>query len=218
MTMNITRLLTCTLQRLAAQVAAGVVLVGLPLASLACWQEAAERYNINPHVLHAIAQCESSLNPQAMNRSHTERTGTYDIGLMQINSSNLPALKAYGIGESELLDACTSINVGAWILAQKMQRHGNNWEAVGAYNAACTQLKGEACTAARNRYARCVYRHLPRELKGEPASASPASAPAAEVARAEPQAAPARRAASRARPSTLMAANAPQIVAVKVMP
>src|SRR6186713_2962833 len=124
------RIPTSHLQRLSARLVAGALLLGVPAWVHACWQEAAERYNINPHVLHAIAKCESSLNPLAMNRSHTERTGTYDIGLMQINSSNLRALKAYGIGETELLDACTSINVGAWILAQKMQRHGNNWEAV----------------------------------------------------------------------------------------
>lgn len=148
-----------------AAVATATALVLLGGQAHACWDEAAERYNINPYVLQAIAKCESSLNPKAMNRSHIERTGTYDIGMMQINSSNLRALQAHGIGESELMDACTNINVGAWILAQKIQRYGNSWEAVGAYNAACSQLKGEACSAARDRYARCVYRNLPAELK-----------------------------------------------------
>jgi hypothetical protein len=165
-----------------------------------CWQEAAERYNVNPHVLHAIAKCESSLNPKAMNRSHIERTGTYDIGLMQINSSNLRGLRQHGIGEAELLDACTSINVGAWILAQKIQRHGHTWEAVGAYNAACTQLKGEACTAARTRYARCVYRNLPPELKGDGEHGEPAAA------RARPK------------PTAPAAPAVAPLVAVKVMP
>lgn len=169
----------------------------------ACWQEAAERYNINPYVLQAIAKCESSLNPSAMNRSHFERTGTYDIGLMQINSSNLRELRALGIGESELLDACTSINVGAWILAQKIQRYGNSWEAVGAYNAACSQLKGDACSAARNRYARCVYGNLPAELKGAQASAKATSTPSQASKKSNPDRA---------------ARAIPQLVAVKVTP
>ncbi|MEK8087657.1 lytic transglycosylase domain-containing protein [Aquabacterium sp. A3] len=127
----------------------------------ACWDEAAQRYGVSSQLLYAVAKVESHLNPKALNLSHRQRTGSYDIGLMQINSSNLPALARFGISESDLYSPCTNIHVGAWLLAQTLARQGLSWDGVGAYNAACTQLKGTACLNARRRYAWKVYRQLP---------------------------------------------------------
>jgi soluble lytic murein transglycosylase-like protein len=128
---------------------------------LACWNEASARYQINPELLYAIAKCESGLHLNVVTRSLRKRTGMYDIGLMQINSSHLRRLEAYGINEAQLYNACTNIQVGAWILAGEFQKHGFSWDAVGAYNAACTERKGKDCAAARSKYAWCVYRNLP---------------------------------------------------------
>jgi soluble lytic murein transglycosylase-like protein len=118
----------------------------------ACWEDAGARYGVNPYLLYAIAKTESGLNPAAIGPKN--KNGSYDIGLMQINSNWLPILRQYGIGEAELMDACTNIQVGAWILSGKMQQLGNSWTAVGAYNAGKPAL--------RIAYAKKVYRNLPR--------------------------------------------------------
>jgi soluble lytic murein transglycosylase-like protein len=130
-------------------------------ATYACWDEAERMYGVSSELLYAVARAESDLNPRAMNMSHKQRTGTYDIGLMQINSGHLPRLAKHGIGEKDLLEPCTNIKVGAWLLSGYFARHGVSWEAVGAYNAACSTLKGVACTEARSKYAWRVYKRLP---------------------------------------------------------
>jgi hypothetical protein len=96
-----------------------------------CFREAGEMYDIAPEILEAIAQVESNNQHDAVNLSN--RNGSYDFGLMQINSS------WYGkIGKElwmELGDPCTNVKVGAWILAQCFQQYGYTWKGVGCYNA-----------------------------------------------------------------------------------
>ena len=123
----------------------------------ACWQEAGERYGINPELLYAIAKTETGVNPHKLNYN---KNGTYDIGLMQINSGWLPALAKFGITSSHLWDSCTNINVGAWILAGNIRQFGMNWNAVGAYNAGCRGASRDQCERLRASYAWRVYRNF----------------------------------------------------------
>ncbi|NWB93372.1 lytic transglycosylase domain-containing protein [Pseudomonas agarici] len=124
-----------------------------------CFQDAGERYHIDPLLLYAIAQVESGLDPRARN---INRDGSRDIGLMQINSRHLERLAAFEIGERNLLDEpCTSVMAGAWILAQFVQQLGYGWQAVGAYNAGARSERD----AHRARYARRVWSYYANLLQ-----------------------------------------------------
>lgn len=126
-----------------------------------CWIEAGIKYQVDPWLLYSIAEQESSLNPLAVNDN---RNGSRDVGLMQINSFWFPELEKYGISEQSLFDSCVSIHVGAWILSQSIQVFGNNWRAVGAYNAGTG--KNEKKEMLRQKYAESVYKRYLRLSNG----------------------------------------------------
>lgn len=113
-------------------------------ASAFCFEEAGAMYGMSPQLLWAIAKVESNFNPSAVNKNSN---GTYDFGVMQINSNWYKILGKELWGR--LGDPCINVQVGAWVLAQCTQRHGYTWEAVGCYNA---QNKEK-----RARYANRVY-------------------------------------------------------------
>lgn len=139
-------------------VAIFAMLPGLALAGN-CWEEAGIRYRIDPWLLYSIAKKESGLDPSQI---HVNRDGSYDIGLMQINSTHLPKLSRFGITEKMLTDPCTNINVGAWVLSWNIHQHGNTTFALGAYNAGAT--RSERQESRRRRYADAVLTIYRQEL------------------------------------------------------
>lgn len=100
----------------------------------ACWDEAADRYQVNRDILRSLSFVESKFNRTATGKKN--RNGTYDVCHMQVNSSHFPKLESFGITEKMLYARpCVCTEAGAWVLADCMRIFGNTWEAVGCYNA-----------------------------------------------------------------------------------
>lgn len=110
-----------------------VALALAPLsASAFCFEQAGARYGISPILLHSISVIENrSGDPRAINKNDNN---TVDVGLMQINSRHLEDLARYGVTFNALLDPCTNVMVGAWLLAKHIARDGMTWRAVGSYH------------------------------------------------------------------------------------
>jgi soluble lytic murein transglycosylase-like protein len=125
--------------------------VGKSQAYQQCVEEASRIYGINPLIVYAIIKTESGFNPHAINKN---RNGTYDIGLMQVNSSWLPFLSRYGYTVNHLFDPCINAKVGTWILAKCINKFGYNWRAIDCYN------KGEKNATGRGAYVWNVYMHM----------------------------------------------------------
>lgn len=96
------------------------------------FKEAGQKYGIDPKILVAIAENESSLNCKAVNNKN--RNKTIDVGIMQINSCHFKNLKHYTNDLNNLYDARFNIHVGAWVLKKCINRFGTNWKAVDCYN------------------------------------------------------------------------------------
>lgn len=121
-------------------------------AAAFCFEEAGNRYGISPQLLYAISKGESSFNPLAINYN---TNGTYDYGLMQINSTWEPVLRKLGISWNNLADPCTNVMVGTWVLSQCIRDYGYTWSAVGCYNS--------RTPSKRDRYAARVARIVKHE-------------------------------------------------------
>ncbi|WP_334472778.1 lytic transglycosylase domain-containing protein [Arsenophonus sp. PmNCSU2021_1] len=103
-----------------------------------CFNEAGAIYQIDPKLLKAIAQQESSLSAKAVNinRDRQGRVLSTDYGLMQINSTHIPKLQKMGVirNQQDLLNQpCLNVKIGAWILAQHLRECGVNWDCLGSY-------------------------------------------------------------------------------------
>lgn len=98
-----------------------------------CIVRASRRYKIHPLVIKAVMLTEGGkLGTVMKNTNHT-----YDLGPMQVNSSNIPYLKkTFPTITFERLanDACANIIVGTYFLKTKIDDAGSFWRGVGNYH------------------------------------------------------------------------------------
>lgn len=93
----------------------------------------ASESNVSPFAIYAISHLESGHNIYAYNPSN--KNGTADMGLMQINSTWLPALRKSGLNDpAKIYDPEYNFKVGAWVLRQCIDRFGQSWKSIDCYN------------------------------------------------------------------------------------
>ncbi len=118
-----------------------------------CYEEAGDLYGINPKLLRAIAIAETGENPSLINKN---KDGSYDIGLMQINSYWIERIP-FDLN-ALLSDPCYNVKAGAMVMKNCIEMYGYTWDAVGCYNAR-SKIK-------KVRYSWKVYKIL-KGLKGK---------------------------------------------------
>ncbi|ORM84305.1 pilus assembly protein [Pantoea deleyi] len=136
-----------------------------------CFDAAGAKYHIDPLLIQAIAIGESSLQPGITHINRAPGTGrpvSTDYGLMQVNSSHIPALIAKGFISSPqdlLTKPCLNVQIGVWVLATHFQVCGISWNCLGSYNAGFRKDRHETRESYANRiYA--IYKKLLLKERG----------------------------------------------------
>src|SRR3990167_9492732 len=107
-------------------------MIGFHGVPLDCINQAALHHHVPATMIVSVMQIENGRNGTAVKN----KNGTYDLGVMQINTSWLSTLKKFGISRASLQhDACLNVEVGAWILAQSIAK-SEGWRGVGNYHSA----------------------------------------------------------------------------------
>ena len=93
-----------------------------------CFKHAGRTYGISPQLIEAIAYQESAFDNQAI---HHNRNGSFDYGVMQINSWWYDTLGSERW--QALSDPCFNVMVGTWILRDCIDRYGYTWDCLSCY-------------------------------------------------------------------------------------
>lgn len=121
----------------------------------ACFKAASQKHGVPLKILLAVSFTESSFNHRSRN---SNRNGTQDYGLMQINSIWAPHAKKMGYSWNQIKsNPCTNIMFGSRILKDNRKRLGNWKSAIGAYNAGFA--KTAKAKQRRNKYYKKVMRN-----------------------------------------------------------
>lgn len=152
------RFLTATLSFLVAGLFPSLSSGAAPAANLearnACIEQAATHYNVHPDLVRAIIRTEGGTTGKVSWNSN----GSYDMGLMQINSIHLRRLREFGISRDHVINnECVNIYVGSWLLNRAMSQDADFWRGVGRYHSATPKHN--------ERYRAKVFEHLVRLWK-----------------------------------------------------
>ena len=80
----------------------------MPMLNLSCINDAAVSYHVPARLILAVLEAEHSKTGAVIKN----KNGTYDIGLMGINSSWLPELKKHGVTQKDIqFDAFQCVSV-----------------------------------------------------------------------------------------------------------
>jgi soluble lytic murein transglycosylase-like protein len=97
---------------------------------------ASRKYSISPKILWAIMKVESEYKKTI----HVNSDGSFDIGVMQINSLWIKSLANKGF-KMDILNNKDNVNIASYILKENINKGYSLWQSVGLYHSTDKRLQ-----------------------------------------------------------------------------
>jgi soluble lytic murein transglycosylase-like protein len=130
-----------------------------------CVQRAAKHYEISPFIIQTVVDIEGG----KIGTVRKNTNGTYDLGVMQLNTVNFNKIKKRFPNTTYLdliLKPCVNIYVGVWFLSESIKNANNNLlKGVGNYHSKTPSIHATYLKRFLNRYRINISEYL-RSKKG----------------------------------------------------
>ncbi|HEX4044695.1 MAG TPA: lytic transglycosylase domain-containing protein [Gammaproteobacteria bacterium] len=121
--------------------------------SLACLNAVAKQYHVPAVLVLSVLKTENGRN--GMSRINTN--GTYDLGVMQVNSVFLSQLKSHGYTLKRLqYSSCENITVATWILSKHIANSKASQIGIGNYHSVTPKLNAVYFNRVKENYKKIV--------------------------------------------------------------
>lgn len=98
---------------------------------ISCINHASTTYHVPVSLILSVMRQENGCNGQAVKN----KNGSYDLGVMQVNTSWLPTLSHYRYSREDLqFNPCKNVMVATWILATNIAKGDTLWSGTADYH------------------------------------------------------------------------------------
>ena len=129
-----------------------------------CAEYAGKHYNVSPYIVLSVIKVEGGKKGTVSKNTN----GSYDLGVMQINTINLPEIKSnFPMVDWSVLanEPCVNIGIGTWMLSKRIKETGDLWKGVGNYHSRTPKFHKRYLKKIYKAYKQVLSKYLSSSIK-----------------------------------------------------
>lgn len=131
-----------------------------------CARYASKHYDVSPFIVMSIISVEGGKKGTVSKNSN----GTYDLGVMQINTIHLPEIKSnFPMVDWQVVtnEPCVNIGIGTWMLSKRIKEADNLWQGVGNYHSRTPKYHRIYLNKIYRAYKKVLSKYLSSSIKNK---------------------------------------------------